>query len=91
MQLNAVTTTTHAGIKKLFGLHVVIAGLVERGWGEEIEPLRALRMLADYDVTTIFSETNSRETCERAEAFVNRIRVLLATAIPPGNFEAGSG
>ena len=88
LQLHEITATSHGGVKNLFGHNIVEARLVERRWGGEIEPLRVLRTFADYDVTAIFSVSDSRETCERAQAFLNRIRKSLAIFIPPENREA---
>ena len=34
-------------------------------------------MRADYDATAVFDETNAREACETAAAFLDRIRLLL--------------
>ena len=42
----------------------------------------SLRTLADYDVSTEFSEADARMAADRAAAFLNRIRNLLATTIP---------
>ena len=34
-------------------------------------------MRADYDATAVFDETNAREACDAAAAFLARIRLLL--------------
>ena len=77
-----VDASNHMGVANLFGQVVVAPGLVEGQWGREIRVLRDLRIDADYQVSAAFSEFDSHETCERAQAFVNRIRPLLAGAVP---------
>lgn len=73
---------THDGVSNRFGLHISRPGLVERSWGREIGRLLSLRILADYEVNTQFSDADARMATDRAEAFLNRIRALLATSIP---------
>ena len=63
-------------------MHIGMTGLVERSWGSEIGRMLSLRTLADYDVSTEFSEADARMAADRAAAFLNRIRILLATTIP---------
>ena len=82
LRLHGVDASNHMGVANLFGQVVVAPGLVEGQWGREIRVLRDLRIDADYQVSAAFSEFDSHETCERAQAFVNRIRPLLAGAVP---------
>jgi uncharacterized protein (UPF0332 family) len=85
LQLYDIDARTHEGVKNAFGRSIAVAGLVERHWSREINSLGVLRRTADYDVTRTFSESDSRLACERSEAFLNRIRALLATTIAPEN------
>ncbi len=55
--------------------------------GAVIGQLSALREVADYQVTAEFDETDGREACERADAFLNRIRPLLDGSIPSKDLE----
>ena len=82
LELHDVTARTHASVKNLFGQHIVSAGLVEGGWGREIGQLSDLRRVADYNVEAVFTEPDGRSAYERAQAFLNRIRPILADAIP---------
>ena len=52
-----------------------------------IGQLGTLREVADYQVTVEFDETDARDACERADAFLNRIRPLLTSSIPPEDLE----
>lgn len=77
LQLQRIEAESHAAVKRLFGLHVIQAGLVEAEWGSSAGESLDLRLTADYDVETPFSEIDAREECERARAFLARIRELL--------------
>ena len=87
LQVHGLSVRSHAGVRGVFGLHIVRAGLVERRWGAEIGQLAALRDVADYQVTVEFDEQDAREACHRADAFLNRIHPLLTTSIPPQHLE----
>ena len=76
-------TRTHAATANQFGLIIVGRGLVEPEIGSEIGDLQELRMKADYDEEMLFVTADSRSACARATLFLNRIRKLLITAIPP--------
>lgn len=82
LQLYGVSARSHAGVRNRFALNIVRVGLVEGHWSAEIGSIGFLRGMADYNVTKIFDETEAHDVCERAEAFVNRIRRLLADSDP---------
>ena len=82
LALYDIVPVTHDGVSNRFGEYIVVSGLVERRWGREIAPLAALRRTADYQVETRFGDTDARSAYHCAEAFVGRIRPLLASAIP---------
>ena len=66
----------------MFDAHIVKPGLVEPKWKSEITRSNERGALADWDVTMVFGETDARESCERAQAFLDRIRILLGDALP---------
>ena len=82
LEFREVTADTHKNVNALFGQHIVLPGFVERRWGREIGFLSGLRMDADYDVEATFDEPDARSAYNRAEAFLNRVRPILADAIP---------
>ena len=70
-------------MKRLFGLHLVQTGLVEAKWGACIGIGLDARLTADYDAETSFSDTDARDECDRARAFLKRVRdLLLANGLP---------
>ena len=77
LQVHGVSAGSHAGVKRLFGLHVVQAGLVEREWATYLGESSEARLTADYDVETELSKEDADEETERAKAFLIRIRKLL--------------
>ncbi|MGH7809598.1 MAG: HEPN domain-containing protein [Candidatus Binatia bacterium] len=79
LQLRDVTSESHAAVKRLFGLHLVQTGLVEGEWAAYIGIGLDVRLTADYDAETRFSDTDARDECDRARSFLQRIRQLLLT------------
>lgn len=77
LYLRGITAESHAAVKRLFGLHLIQTGLVEAEWGSFAGETLDLRLTADYDVESTFSEIDAREEYDRARAFLGRIRVLL--------------
>ena len=77
LALHGIRPTSHSGVTNRFGLAVVRAGLVESYWGTEITRLGLYRADADYSVSRVFSEGDALNACERADAFLVRIRELL--------------
>jgi uncharacterized protein (UPF0332 family) len=70
-------TESHAAVKRLFGLHVIQTEQIEAEWGSFAGESLDLRLTADYDVETSFSDMDADEECNRASAFIMRIRSLL--------------
>ena len=87
LQLHGVTAESHTGVRAMFGLHIVRTGLVEPEWAAAIADSADERTVSDYDAETQFDETDARDACERANAFINRIRPLLTTSIRPEDLE----
>lgn len=79
LQTVGIVAENHAAVKRSFGLHLVLSGLVEAEWGSSIGESLDLRLTADYDVVTRISESESKEECDRAEMFLGRILVFLVS------------
>lgn len=77
LQILGIAAESHAAVKRLFGFHLVQTGLIEAEWGSVAGESLDLRLTADYDVETRFSEVDALEEYDRAKAFLGRIRVLL--------------
>ena len=70
-----------------FGWHVVMTYHVEPEWGSELRQIEQLRNRADYVVANAFGEADARAACQRATAFLDRIRALLTIHIPLDELE----
>ena len=81
LELHNIQVDSHEGVKNLFGYRVVMTRLIEGRWGREIDRLYRWRIRADYTATEVFSESDARSACDRAEAFVSRIRLLLPDSL----------
>ncbi len=91
LELRNVTVGTHAGVRNTFGWHFIHPGLIERTWSADIRRLSDLRAAADYNVHAIFGEDQVLVACNRAEAFLGRIREVLGEAIPGDGPEQSVG
>lgn len=84
LQLQGIAAESHAAVKRLFGLHLIRTGLIETDWGSVAGESLDVRLTADYDVETQFTDSDAREEWDRARAFLIRIReLLLANGLTP--------
>ncbi len=88
LESRQISPTSHRGLRNQFGLHLVRTGLIEAEWSLRIADSFRARLSADYDATAVFDETNAREACEAAAAFLDRIRLLLPPEVS-GDSTAG--
>ena len=72
-----VVTTSHAGVRQMFGKHLVRTGEIEAQWSKYLAENFDVRLMADYDVGISFSSEETRQEYERAKAFLDRIRRYL--------------
>ena len=77
-----VLPETHEGVINRFGFRLIKDGHVEPEWSAYLTQSHQKRLSADYDVTTTFTEYDSREAVERATSFLDRMRLLLSGATP---------
>ena len=83
-----ISTSSHAAVRIMFGLHLVRSGEIERTWAGHLAEAMDDRLIADYEVYTHFSSDEVRSEHERAKAFVNRIRrYLLASGLTEQELE----
>ena len=72
-----VAPESHAAARRLFGLHLIQTGAVEREWAAVLAHTLDDRLAADYDVEISFSREEAREECGRAKSFQKRMRQYL--------------
>ena len=72
-----VVTESHAGVRRMFGKHLVLAGRIEDQWSKYLARGSDDRLMADYDMEISFTDEEARFECQRAQAFLERIRQYL--------------
>lgn len=72
-----VDTSSHKGIRQMFGLHFVQCGLVEREDGRFFADLYDRRQTGDYDDFVLYDKETTIKLLEQAEGFVSRITALI--------------
>ncbi len=74
---NGISTSTHAGVKTMLGLHFVSKGLLEKEHGKTFSRLFEIRHSGDYDDFVYCDKEMTDEYAPLAEAFIQRIKELL--------------
>ena len=72
-----ITTSTHAGVKTMLGLHFVSKGLLDKEQGKTFSRLFEIRHSGDYDDFVYCDKEMTDENTPQAEAFIRRIKELL--------------
>jgi uncharacterized protein (UPF0332 family) len=79
LSVHNVVTVSHAAVRRMFGLHLVRTGEIERAWASHLGEILDDRLAADYDVETEFTSEEATQACQRARAFLDRIQHYLLT------------
>ena len=74
---HGITTSTHAGVKTMLGLHFVSKGLLDKEQGKTFSRLFEIRHSGDYDDFVYCDKEMTDEYTPLAEAFIQRIKELL--------------
>ncbi len=74
---NGISTTTHAGVKTMLGLHFVSPGLLEKEHGKTFSRLFEIRHSGDYDDFAYCDKEMVAEFTPKSEAFIGKIKELL--------------
>ena len=72
-----VATVSHAGVRPMFGLHLIRPGEIEPEWATYIGETLDDRLAADYNVNVSVTLREARENCRRSRRFLSRIRRYL--------------
>ena len=77
-----VEVASHASVRRMFGMHLVRTGEIEREWARSLAGSSDDRLAADYNVHARFTCEEARFECRQAREFVDRIRhYLLANGL----------
>ncbi len=77
LQVHEVAAETHAGVQRMFSLHLIKPGEIEVEWSKPLGQSMDERLAADYDAQLSYSADDARKACREARAFVRRIRRYL--------------
>ena len=74
---NGISTSSHAGVKTMLGLHFVSKGLLDKECGKTFSRLFEIRHSGDYDDFVYCDKEMTDEYIPLAEVFIQKIKELL--------------
>lgn len=77
LQVHDVAAESHAGVGRMFGLHLVRTGEIEKEWAKHLGQSLDDRLAADYDPEVTFSRQDALRECRETRKFLRRIRQYL--------------
>ena len=77
LYVHDVATTSHAAVRRMFGLHLIQRGAIEAKWASHLGEILDDRLAADYDVEAEFTAEEANDACQQARAFLDRIKTYL--------------
>lgn len=75
--LVGVESDTHNGVRRMFGLHLVKTGKIEKEFAKILIAGQEDREIGDYEVNIEIEEERARQRVKEAEKFVCRIEQYL--------------
>lgn len=79
LHVHDVTAESHAAVRRLFGLHLIRRGEIEKEWSAHLVESLDDRLVADYDAEVSISREDASHECRRSREFLNRFRRYLLT------------
>ena len=77
LALSKVETDTHDGVRRMFGLHLVKSGKIEKEFAKILTAEHEDREIGDYDIDIEIEEDRASQRVKEAEKFVQRIEQYL--------------
>ena len=74
---NRISTTTHAGVKTMLGMHFVSKGLISKESGRAFSNLFDSRQHGDYDDFVYSTREEVEELYPKAQSFIEEVDALL--------------
>ena len=75
--LVGVESDTHNGVRRMFGLHLVKTGKIEKEFAKILIAEQEDREIGDYEANIEIEEERARQRVNEAEKFVQRIEQYL--------------
>lgn len=72
-----IETETHAGIRRMFSLHLVKSGKIEKDFARILVAEKEDREIGDYSIKIKVKEERARKRVEEAEKFLKRIEEYI--------------
>lgn len=72
LQINDVNATTHQGVRRQFGQHLIRPGLIENEWSSVLSEGLDERLSADYDAEVVFDQAQAQREVKQARRFLER-------------------
>lgn len=72
-----IKTTTHAGVRQMFGLHFIKTGLLKADVGKFYSDIFDMRQIGDYEDYTDFTEEDVLDVLKPANDLITNIEHLL--------------
>src|SRR3972149_4858935 len=77
LYVHDVTANTHAAVRRMFSLHLIKSGALEKKWAAYVSKSLDERLAADYDPEIAVSEKEASRECRQTRQFIRRIRRYL--------------
>jgi hypothetical protein len=73
LYINGVESKTHEGVRRMFGLHLVKTGKIEKEFADILTEEQEDRIISDYEVDMEIGEETAKQRFNEAVRFVERI------------------
>ncbi|MBE0477501.1 HEPN domain-containing protein [Candidatus Aerophobetes bacterium] len=77
LTLSKIEVDTHNGVRRMFGLHLVKTGKIEKEFAKILTREQEDREMGDYEVGVEIEEETARQRVNEAEKFIRRIEQYL--------------
>ncbi len=75
---NNIKTSTHSGVRTVFGSHFIQKGIIDQRWAKLLSKLFRMRQDSDYGDFIVFKENEIRPFIDQVEEFRILIKDLIA-------------
>ena len=75
--MSEVEADTHDGVRRMFGLHLVKTGKIEREFAKILTAIKEDREIGDYGIDIEIGEDRAKQRVDEAKKFVQRIEQHL--------------
>lgn len=72
-----ISTTAHAGVRRMFGFHFVKTGIIEKDLGKFYSDIFDMRQTGDYEDYMDFTKEDVLDLLPMAQKLISRIEALL--------------